>query len=140
MGTDAIGFSLAILAIGMSMIAVEYRQPILGVGASALWAGFMGFILANTTAGLAWQVMTVLGCITFIIAMLFMGFLTRRISTTDEKSAGTERGGITRVFTRRLSDVTFTRPQGRTAESAEEYKYRVRSTLTRSRGRTRRRR
>ena len=35
-------------------------------------------MLANTTAGVQWQVILVLACITFIIAMLFMGFLGRR--------------------------------------------------------------
>ena len=134
MGTDAIGFTLALLALGMSWIAVENRQPILGVGASGLWAGFLAFILANTTAGLQWQVITILACITFIVAMLFMGFMGRRYHMGKEQTE--EMMEPNESFLGKLFKEQASRRQAKYNESAEEYQQRVRHTIARGRSRT----
>lgn len=135
MGTDAIGLVLALLALGMSWIAVENRQPILGVGASALWAGFMAFILVNTSSSTQWHIILVLACITFIAAFLLMGFLGRKYHLGKEQLEETtepEESFLGRLFKETASGRSS---RGR-YESAEEYQQRVRRTLAKGKSRT----
>jgi len=78
MTTDAIGFTLALATIGVSMIAVRYRNMLFMLGAAAFWAAFLSFLLAETTAGLNWQKLMIIAISVFIIAFLIISVMSRR--------------------------------------------------------------
>ncbi len=77
MGTDALGYTLSLLVIGVSFIAVRYRNMLLTLGAAALWATLLAFILANTVAGTNWQSLFILGVAAFLSAFALISFLGR---------------------------------------------------------------
>lgn len=86
MGTDALGYVLCLASIGMSMIATRYRNMLLTLGASTLWATFLAFILANTTAGTNWLTMFILAAGTFILAFMLLSVFSRRGTSRSLKS------------------------------------------------------
>lgn len=75
--TDALGYTLALLTLGMSFVAVRYRNMLLTLGAATLWATLLAFILANTTAGTNWQSMFILAVVAFLCAFALISFFTR---------------------------------------------------------------
>lgn len=78
MGIDAMGFTLALLAVGMTMVAVRQRNILLYVGTSALWATLVAFILANTVAGTNWQSLFILAAFAFMLAMILLTAVSRK--------------------------------------------------------------
>lgn len=83
MGTDATGYILALLTIGMSMVAVRYRNMLLTLGAAVFWAVLLAFILANTTAGTNWQVLFIGGATAFFSAFALISFFSRSRSESS---------------------------------------------------------
>ena len=77
MSIDSIGYILSLLTIGMSFVAVRYRNMLLTLGAAALWATLLAFVLANTTAGTNWQTMFILGSAAFLCAFALISFFGR---------------------------------------------------------------
>ena len=77
MSVDSLGYTIALLVIGVSFIAVKYRNMLLTLGAATLWATLLAFILANTVAGTNWQQMLILGIVTFMLAFALISFLGR---------------------------------------------------------------
>ncbi|MHA2070098.1 MAG: hypothetical protein ACXABY_37505 [Candidatus Thorarchaeota archaeon] len=140
MDANTIGLVLALLTVVMSWIAVENRQPVLGMGASALWAGMLAYVLAETTAGLTWQVILILACITFIVTYLFMGFLGRRYMPGKEMIE--EQAEPNESFLFKMFNENTGRRRRSQHESTEDYQHRIRSTLRKGRSRvaTKRRR
>lgn len=129
MTADALGYILAVLTIGMSMVAVRYRNMLLTLGSATLWATLMAFILANTVAGTNWQTMFILGAVAFMCAFALIGLFSRRGAEKGE----TMTGGVEYRETGMV-----TKPPERTTPSlmgmsADEYKVYIRGRVRRRR-------
>lgn len=130
MGVDALGYTLAILTIGMTMVSVRQRNILLYLGTSALWATLMAFILGNTVAGTNWQSMFILSAATFIMAMILLTAISRQGNQGARSSA--ERTGD--VLGRAEEEETAGNPmgigyQGLMDLSEDEYRVLVRKKL-----------
>jgi len=126
MTTDATLYTLALLTIGMSFVAVRYRNMLLTLGATTLWATLLSFVLAHTTAGTNWVTMFILGVVAFLTAFALISFFSR---SKSETSFTDNIGGITsrdekppepRRQTKGLMDI-----------STDEYKLYIRARLRR---------
>lgn len=73
MGADAIGFCLALLAVGTTMVAIKTRFILFTLGACGLWAALMAYIIDNTTSSDNFHPIFILAAITLIIATLYIG-------------------------------------------------------------------
>lgn len=143
MGVDELGFTLALLTVGMSMVAARSRQMVASMGASALWASLLAYILANTTAGLNWQAIFIISAFAFIVAMLMFGVF-RRGSVGGIRWQGIEGGEETesKPVSKQVTDTSVRQSRssrhgwgGEFAESPEEYQARVHKILHPSRRR-----
>lgn len=99
MSTDAMGYILALLAIGMSMVATRNRSTPLTIGTAAIWSAFLSFMVANNTAGLNWLAILIIGIITFIVAYLLLAAMSSRF-TGSQKIIGAD---TTEEFTKAIS-------------------------------------
>lgn len=84
MSMDALGYTLGLLTLGMTMVAVRKGNMLFSMATAALWAAFLNFILANTTAGTTWQEMFVVSALVMIICVPLLSFLSRRRATRME--------------------------------------------------------
>ena len=127
MGIDATGYILALLTIGMSMVATRYKNMLLTLGSAALWATLLAFILANTTAGTNWQSMFILSTAAFLCAFALISFLGR-----NRQSSFTENiGGL---MSREKEDKPSSMPRRGLSDLSEvEYKQYVRRVVRRRR-------
>ncbi len=128
MSTDAIGFTLALLTIGMTMVAARTNQTLIRLGASALWASLLAFIVTNTTAGLNWQQILVIACGAFVLAMVVMAALGRIGANRGVEWANgngeEERNSGFRFPKLSIgeSETKSHRPEGSSYQSTEEYR------------------
>lgn len=125
MTTDAMGYILGLLTLGMSMVAVRHRNMLLTLGTTALWVTLLNFILANNTAGLGWLSLFIISSVTFMAAFALISFVSRRVATSQGGAlpgAGEEVGG------ERLMPPAPGRP-GMMELGEEEYRTRVRRAL-----------
>ncbi len=134
MSTDAIGYSLALITVGMTLVAVRGRHLLLTIGTSGLWAALLAFILSNTTAGANWQQILVISAFTFIIAMVMLGVfrdMTANPHVSVSKFEVESHGRGLRGFIHRLNgDNSYGHEEPETnGESIEEYRDRVHAAL-----------
>lgn len=136
MGIDELGFTLALLTVGMSMIAARTRHLVASLGASAMWASLLAYILANTTAGLNWQSIFIISAFAFIVAMLMFGVFRR--STTGGITFRSIESGDETISETPMSQPSNVVRQTREArhgltsnfaETPEEYQARIHSIL-----------
>lgn len=139
-GVDELGFTLALLTVGMSMVAARTRQLVASLGASALWSSLLAYILANTTAGLNWQGIFIISAGAFIIAMLMFGVLRRGsaggISGINWRGVESGEEAESKPSNTQITGASVRQSRssrhgwgGEFAESPEEYQARVRSIL-----------
>lgn len=128
MSTDAVGYLLGLLTIGMSFVAVKYRNMLLTLGSAALWATLLAYILANTTAGTNWQSMFILSVAAFLCAFALISFFTRN------KGEGSFINNIGKLRNTDNESEKLTNPKrGLMGLSTEEYRAYVRSKMNRRR-------
>lgn len=118
MSTDALGYCLFLATIGMSFVAVRYRNMLLTLGAAALWAALLAFILGNTTAGENWQVLMIGAITAFFAAFALIGFFSR---SRGERSFTDNIGGL---MSREKEERTPTTPR-RGIMGMNYYEYRI---------------
>lgn len=135
MGADAIGYTLALLTMGASLVAVRSRSLLISVGTSGLWASMMAYILANTTATATFHTIFIVSAIAFIFAMLMLG--VGRGMLDKDKEGQSQSVGIVRNITKQFKGSSYEPPSE--TEGSYEYRDRVRKALNRGkRGRRRR--
>lgn len=128
MGTDALGYLLGLLTIGMSFVAVRYKNMLLTLGAAILWATLLAFILANTVAGTNWQTMFILAVVAFLCAFALISFFGR---SRGEGSFTDNIGGLEGRQEKKPAPPR--RDTGLMGMSPEEYKTYVRTRVRRRR-------
>lgn len=128
MSVDGLGYILALLTIGMSFVAVRYRNMLLTLGAATMWAVLLTFILANTTAGTNWQSMFILGATAFICAFALISFFTR------SKGGSSFTDNIGKLSSREKDEKPPKAPR-RTFEGYYQYRAELRSRLRQGRRR-----
>ena len=134
MSTDALGYTIALLAIGMSMVAVKGRNLLLTLGASALWATLLAFVVANLTTGSNTQELFMIAIGTFIIAMVLLGGFR---ATEGVGNGENEESNPIKRFIHKLNSDSLPPLRGRRGDTPEEYRAMVRKAYQRSK-RTRR--
>lgn len=121
MGADAIGYSLALLAMGMSLVAVRSRNLLISVGTSGIWASLMAYFLANSAAAAGFHTIFITSTIAFIVAMLLLG-VGRGILNKDKEEQSTT--NIIKNIAKQFKGSDY-EPTSKT-ESNLEYRKRVR--------------
>ena len=81
MTTDAVGYILAVLALGMSFLTFKNRHILLVIGNSALWAALLAYFLANSTAGANWQQIFILAVVAFMVAILIFNWQPKKFGS-----------------------------------------------------------
>lgn len=122
MSTDALGYTLALITLGMSMVAARNRNMLMTIGAAALWASLLGFITANSAAGENWLAIFIISAGTFIISFALLSFISQKGSFA-RKFIGSE-------YNENV-EANPTRKRGLMSLSTDEYRRYVRSTLRR---------
>ena len=140
MGIDAFGFMLALLAVGMSMVAIRGRHLLLSVSTAGLWAGLLAFILTNSgVISMDNRTILVVSIVGFIFALLLLGVFRdiKAKSSTNEippRIYPYEKPSTVRKLIGKLnSDELPQEPKSSFNESPEDYQARVRAALRRRR-------
>jgi len=122
MSTDALGYTLGLITVALTMVAVRRNNMLFSIATSAMWAAFLNFIIAQTTDGTTMQEMIIVSILVMIITVPLLSFLSgRRARQLEAKGYYTSESG----------DIT---PRQRNIEPEEtdevtEYRSRVRRAL-----------
>lgn len=123
MGIDATGYTLGLLAIGLTMVAVRTRNLLISIGTSGLWAALMAFFLANTAAAASFHTIFIVSTMAFIIAMLFLGVGRGMLAKDREEQAASSKSVIKNVIKQFKGE--YYEPPSR-GETTLEYREKVR--------------
>lgn len=110
------------------MVAVKSRHLLVTLGASALWATLLAFIIANTTAGTNMQELFLIAIGTFIIAMVLLGAFRANEGAGNVNSVEPEENPIKR-FIHKLNSENLPPIRRNRAETPEEYRAKVNKAL-----------
>lgn len=126
MGADAIGFILALLAMGLTMVAIRARNILISVGTASLWAALLAYFVQNSSAAANFHPIFIIAAVGFMIAMLFLGIGRGRSYSSDEEKPTS----IIRNITKQFKGSDYEPPPSR-EESTLEYRDKVRKALNR---------
>ena len=116
MGTDALGYTLALLTLGMTLLAFKFRLALVTLGTVGLWVALLAYFVTNLSATPMLQ-QIILAIAAFVGALFFFSMFGKMPGEEGESSF--------RRLIRRMNGETVSSPRKETPEDYRETLHRA---------------